>query len=412
MRKVFIYRITCIIMLWQVVGGNCQTDTNNDLGKENGIESQHRLEDYLEKKMHKAGLIGLQVAYITKDHIWQGNFGIKEYGRNKEVDNNTLFMIASCSKPITALGVLKLVDSGKANLDDPVNSYLPYRVVNPYIPEDEITIRMLLAHVSSIKDNWQILSPLYTHESGGGDSPLALADFLKGYLLVGGQFYHSKDNFLNNEVATVFQYSNVGYALLGLLIERISGKSFTEFMREEIFKPLEMNDTYWLLADIPHDNIANPHELPSKTNKILEPRIFDHYGYADYPSGQIRTTTSDYGRFLQVLLNDGVFDGKQFISRHLIKEFITIQYPKVNKHQAISWNYNEFDNFIYYLLMPRLPSHTGADPGVATAVSFDPEKKIGALIFTNSPPNGFIGQKIFYQEIMKRLLKEAKRYNQ
>lgn len=67
-------------------------------------------------------------------------------------------------------------------------------------------------------------------------------------------------------------------------------------------------------------------------------------------------------------------------------------------------------NWIYYLLMPRLPSHTGVDPGVATAVSFDPENKNAVVLFTNSLPSTFLDQKIFYQEIMKRLFKEAKRY--
>ncbi len=406
------YVILCIIILCQLVRGSCQADSKDSLRYDNKPRSQKELDDYLEKKMKKAGLIGLQVAYISKDYIWQGNYGIKEYGTDQKVNKNTLFMIASCTKPITALGILKLVDNGKVKLDDPVNSYLPFQVVNPNFPKDEITIRMLLAHVSSIKDNWNMLTPLYTHETGGGDSPLLLADFMEGYLLEGGQFYHLKDNFLNSEVATVYQYSNVGYALLGYLIQRISGRSFIDFMREEIFTPLDMNDTYWMLKEVPHNNIAKPHELPSKTNKLSGPKIFDHYGYADYPSGQIRTTTSDYGRFLQLLLNNGVLNGKQFIAAELISEFNRVQYPEVNKYQAVSWNYNEFDNFIYYLLMPRLPSHTGADPGVATVVSFDPNNQIGAIIFTNSPPITFLDQKIFYQEIMKRLLREAKKYKQ
>ncbi len=87
-----------------------------------------------------------------------------------------------------------------------------------------------------------------------------------------------------------------------------------------------------------------------------------------------------------------------------MEEFLRIQYPDVAKHQAIAWNYNEFESFLYYLLMPRLPSHTGADPGVATVVSFDPEKRSAGIIFSNSPTITFRGQKIFYQEMMKKLL--------
>ena len=368
------------------------------------------LDRYLEKKMKKAGLLGMQVAFVSSGNsIWQGNYGVKEYGTTKEVDANTLFMIASCSKPITALGVLKLVDQGKVQLDDPVNSYLPFPVVNPNYPHEAISIRMLLAHVSSLKDNWSVLTPLYTLEEGG-DSPLPLNEFLADYLVEGKRFYNAEANFLNTEAATEFQYSNVGYALLGYLIECVAEKPFKEFMQTELFDPLGMNDTYWFLGDIPHENIARPHELPDKENDLTEPKIHKHYGYPDYPDGQVRTTASDYGRFLSLILNQGRINGEQFVKKELIDEFTSVQFPDVNKHQAIAWNYNEFENFIYYLLMPRLPSHTGADPGVATAVSLDPEYKTGAILFTNSPPTRFTGQKIFYQEMMKRLLKEARKY--
>ena len=221
--------------------------------------------------------------------------------------------------------------------------------------------------------------------------------------------YNREVNFWKDKPESLFQYSNVGYALLGLIIEEVTGRAFNEFIEKEIFVPLGMEQAYWFLVDIPHRNIARPHEMPNKHTDFKEPKVLNHYGYADYPSGQIRTTTAGYSRFIQLFLNDGMVNGKQFLSKTSIEDFLKVQYPDKFKYQAIAWNYNEFDNWIYYLLMPRLPSHTGADPGVATVVSFEPEKKIGAIIFTNSPSPGFINQKRFYQEVMKRLLKEAKR---
>lgn len=377
------------------------------LSKEN---EQTKLDQFLIKKMKKAHLIGMQVAYISDGQfIWQGNYGTKEYGAEDIVNDSTLFMIASCSKPVTALGVLKLVDQGKVNLDKPINHYLPFEVVNPNFPEAVITVRMLLAHVSSIRDNWDILRPLYTLENGGGDSPLVLGKFLEQYLVKGGEYYYSSENFWTKDPATLFQYSNVGYALLGLIIENVSQLSFRAYMAKEIFKPLEMNESYWFLKDIPHDNIAHPHDIPGKDNDFTEPKALPHYGYPDYPDGQLRMTASDYARFIKVIVNEGEVDGKQFVKKEIIQEFLRIQYPEIFKHQAIAWNYNEYDNWIYYLLMPRLPSHSGIDPGVATAVSFDPKTKAGVVLFTNSIPTKFLDKKVFYQEIMKRLLKEAKK---
>lgn len=370
--------------------------------------SESRLNKFLQKKANKMELIGMQASFVTDTYIWQGNYGIKEYKTEDPVDSNTLFMIASCSKPVTALGILKLQEAGELGLDDPVNNYLPFHVANPNFPDEVITIRMLLTHTSSIKDNWEILTPLYTLP-GGGDSPLPLTKFLPEYLVEGGELYNREENFWKDKPESLFQYCNVGYALLGLIIEEITAKAFKEFIEEEIFVPLGMEQAYWFLADIPHRNIARPHEMPNKHTDFKEPKVLNHYGYPDYPDGQIRTTTADYSRFIQLFLNDGMVNGKQFLSKTSIDDFLKVQYPNKFKYQAIAWNYNEFDNWIYYLLMPRLPSHTGADPGVATVVSFDPENKIGAIIFTNSPPQGFINQKHFYQEVLKRLLKEAKR---
>ena len=105
------------------------------------------------------------------------------------------------------------------------------------------------------------------------------------------------------------------------------------------------------------------------------------------------------------MVNRGKLDGKPFLKESTIDEYLAVQYPEVDKYQAICWNYNEFESTLYYLLMPRLPSHTGADPGVATVVSFDPVHKTGGIIFSNSPTLTFGGQKIFYQEFMKKLLR-------
>jgi CubicO group peptidase (beta-lactamase class C family) len=409
--KGIVIALLSLALFGQILTG-CSDDPQSQSEGARGVASaktgHQDLDAYMTKKMKKAGLIGMQVAYVSgSDMIWQGSYGTKEFNGKEPVDDHTLFMIASCSKPITALGILKLKDLGKLSLDDPINQYLPFQVIHPGTPGDEITIRMLLSHVSYIRDNWEVLMPLYTLEQGG-DSPIPLGEFLRAYLVEGGKFYHPSENFSIEPNTAEFAYCNVGYALLGYLIEEVSGMSFRQFMEKEIFIPLGMTQSFWFLADIPHDNIARPHEMPHKRSDITVPRMLPHFGYPDFPDGQLRTTASDYGRFLQLLLNRGRANGSQFIHPATVEDFLRIQYPETNKYQAIAWNYNEFDSFLYYLLMPRLPSHTGADPGVATAVSFDTASGTGAVIFTNSPPTRFGDQKIFYQEIMKRLLEEAK----
>jgi CubicO group peptidase (beta-lactamase class C family) len=373
--------------------------------------NSEKLDKFFDKKIKRANIIGLQAGFLSNGKlVWSNSYGFKNYKTKKEVNDSTLFLIASCSKPVTALAILKLCDEKKIELDDPINKHLPFTIKNPFFDDKKITIRMLLSHTSSLKDNWEVLDPLYTTETGG-DSPIELEGFVKSYFIADGKYYDKEKNFFNKTPGQHWEYCNMGYALLGSLVESVSKKSFSEFMKEEVFEPLQMNNSHWFLRDIPHENIARPHELSDKRDSIKQPKLLPHYGYPDFPDGQLRTTVEDYAKILNILLNDGKYNNIQYLNKKTVDEFLNIQYPEVNKWQAIAWNYNEFENWLYYLLMPRLPSHTGGDPGVATVVSFNPNSKTGAIVFINSPPNTFRGGKIFYFTIVKRLLKEARRVN-
>ena len=365
------------------------------------------LDRFLLRKMKKSGRIGMQAAYISNGKLtWVGSYGVKTYQTDDKVNDSTLFMIASTSKPVTALALMKLYDQGKLKLDDDINMYLPFKVKNPNFPEDTITIRMLLSHVSSIRDNWDKLEIGYTLDNGG-DSPMSLEDFLKSYLLEGGEYYDREKNFLMEAPGNHERYSNVGYNLVAYLVERISLTPFNEYMAEEVFRPLNMHNTYWFLSEIPHNNIATPHNMPYKETDFKGTQILKHFGYPGYASGQLRTTVSDYAQFLKMMVNEGMVDGNLFISKPTIHEFLRVQYPEVEKWRAISWSYNEFENVIYNLIMPRVPSHTGLDPGMSTVVSFDPEKRTGVLVFSNSPTTTFRTEKIIYLDMLRKLFKEA-----
>nr|WP_299340136.1 serine hydrolase domain-containing protein [Allomuricauda sp.] len=370
-----------------------------------------KLDRFFERKREKAQIAGLQAAVISNGKLtWVGSYGKSDSPNNISVNDSTLFMIASCSKPITALGLMKLYDEGRIHLDDDINNYLPFKIVNPNYPSEVITFRMLLAHTSSFKDDTPLLVSLYTFEDGG-DSPMPLENFIKDYFLTQGKHYNSKKNFHNNKPGTVKDYSNVGYALIGYLVERISGQRFSTYMQEEIFKPLGMNNAYWFLKDIDHNNISKPHEFVETENSKTSYKTLNHYGFPDYPDGQLRTNVSDYAKVIQLMVNNGEVNRQKFLSKKTMAEFLKVQFPEADQWQAIAWNYNEFNNWLYYLLMPRLPSHTGVDPGVATVASFNPDTGNGAIIFANTLTHNFKGHKILYMEMVKRLLKEAKRRN-
>jgi CubicO group peptidase (beta-lactamase class C family) len=396
--EVIISQIPLTAYIWVILIGlsGCSASNKEDIYQ------------YFNRNMEKSGFVGLQAAYIEDGELaWSGSFGKKNLNTGEEVNDSTVFMIASCSKPVTALGMIKLFDQGQIDLDDDINDYLPFKIVNPNFPEKTITIRMLLTHTSSLMDNWDVMTPLYTLQSGGGDSPISLLQLNTDYFLKGGTYYNEDKNFAQYEPGSQKAYCNMGYALTGLLIEMIAGDSFPAYMQKEVFNPLNMHNTYWLLADIPNENIARPHEIKTDDTEQVEYKVLDNYGYPDYPDGQIRTTVRDYAQILKLMVNNGMVNGKPFVREETIQEMLRIQYPDVNKYQAISWNYNEFDHWLYYLLNPRLPAHTGVDPGVATVTCFDPVNKTGAVIFlNNSAPSSFETMKLFYMDMVKRLLNE------
>ena len=362
-----------------------------------------KLDRYFREKAVKAHIIGLQVASIGHGQVaWHGSYGIKELHNSEEINDSTLFMMASCSKPVTALGIMKLYDQGKLDLDDDINDHLPFHITNPYYPENAITLRMLLTHTSSLRDNWEVLDSLYTLPEGG-DSPIGLQDFIEEYFLENGKLYSKSNNFADEEPGSGFRYCNMGYSLLGVVMEQVSGSSFSAYMQKEIFQALQMNNSYWFLKEIPHSNIAHAHKILPKE----EPEVLNHYGYPSFPDGQLRTTATDYAQVIKLMINRGMVNGSSFMSEQTIDEFLKIQYPEVAKYQAISWNYNEFDAFIYKLIMPRylfkrkIPAHSGYDPGVETYVTFDPKKGTGAIIFINSPIIMWKGARIYHKMIMK-----------
>lgn len=102
------------------------------------------LDSFLEKKMKRSDRIGMQAAYISDGELtWTGSYGVKTFQTTDRVNDSTLFMTASISKPVTALALMKLYDQGKIELDKDINNYLPFNISNPNYPKDAITIRML-----------------------------------------------------------------------------------------------------------------------------------------------------------------------------------------------------------------------------------------------------------------------------
>jgi CubicO group peptidase (beta-lactamase class C family) len=246
---------------------------------------------------------------------------------------------------------------------------LPFRVDNPQINGEVITIRHLLTHTSGIRDH-DLMETTYV----SGDPDVSLSDFLEGYFVPGGQWYNADGNFAAAEPGSTFSYSNVSMALAGFLIEAKTGIPFDDYCQEKIFDPLQMENTGWYLADFKDPtNIA----VPYKDNKPLE-----QYGFYSYPDGQLRSSARDMGRFLAAVINGGELNGQRILAKSSVEKMLEPQFSGLDKGEW-TFIYRGFEQGLAWTEQHGYYGHAGSDKGVSTIILFDKTTGVGVVILCN-----------------------------
>ena len=186
-----------------------------------------RVDDEIAKLIEKRRVPGVSVVLIQDFKIaWAKGYGLKEAGGKDKVDKDTLFQAASISKPVAAMGVLKLVQDGKLKLDEDANEKLKSWKLPKHDSGKDITVRLLLCHGAG----------LTVHGFGGyetGEDIPTLKQVLNGEKPANSAALRS-----DWEPGKGFRYSGGGYCVLQQLVLDVSGKSFPEFMKETVLKPL------------------------------------------------------------------------------------------------------------------------------------------------------------------------------
>ncbi len=329
-------------------------------------------------------------ACVVKDGqvAWSGSYGWANIEDSIEVQDSTLFMLASVSKPFTGVALMQLWEEGLFGLDEDINDYLDFDVIHPWYPDSAITFRMLLTHTSGIRDNWGVLNSLYVL----GDSPIPLGQFLEDYLVPGGAYYNSTSNFYRwDPPGTAYHYCNVAVALAGYLVEAVSGTPFDQYCEDSLFIPLQMDETAWFLADLDTSHIAMPYHWNGSTYEA-----YGHYGYPDYPDGQLRTSSLQIARFLIAFMQGGQIDGVRILDSTTVDTMTTVQFPVPGGDIGLIW-------FRYWLneLNDWYWGHGGSDMGCRTQVFYcpSPAENWGVVILTNGESdqgNWLLGWELLY----------------
>jgi CubicO group peptidase (beta-lactamase class C family) len=290
-------------------------------------------------------LPGLSVVAIRHgDIVYRQHLGAKRLATEgkpaQSIDDDTLFRVASVSKFVTALGAMKLVEQGKLSLDADIGDYLGYRLRNPHFPDQPITLRMLLTHTSSLRDE--------------GGFKFAPSVDLKEVLLPGGPHYGKGAMWdASHAPGAWFAYVNFNWGLLATVMERAGGERFDRLMRRLVFDPMALKAGFYL-ADFAPARVEDVATLYRKREKdgdeVWDPQGpwiaqaddfgseapaappgLDNYktgsnGTVFGPQGSLRISTADLAQIMLMLMNGGRHDGRQILAPQTVASMFSRQW--------------------------------------------------------------------------------------
>lgn len=384
-----------IIIRCQNLSG--QNFTNIEQANKTSVDS------LIEKKIIETGIVGIGAAIIIdKKVVWTQGYGYADKEKKIPYTPSTIMNIASISKTFTGICIMKAIEEGKVTLDEDINAYLPFKVINPNFPNDKITLRHLATHTSGLVDRY----PFYTDSTYfyGGKKPEALGKFLRDYFVPGGKHY-SKDNFLNAKPGTFREYSNIGAGLAGYIIELRTGFKLNKYAKQHIFKPLEMKNSGWALAEIDTNNHTKLYQRQGDSVKAIQ-----LYEGTTYPDGGVRTSVNDLSKFFICLLNDGKFNKTRILKKKTMDEMLRFQFNESNKPENVKLDRLNSGIFWATKMGATRIGHNGSDPGVRTFMLSDIHKEIGVIVFFNTSLSDEEEGKYFdiYQELYNYALRIKK----
>jgi CubicO group peptidase (beta-lactamase class C family) len=319
--------------------------------------------------------------------VHTGNYGFTDIEKKIPVTSSSLFRIASMSKSFTAMAILKLRDEGKLNLDDPAYFYIPeLKIIKyPTLDAPAITVRHLLTHGAG-----------FPEDNPWGDRQLAdndkdLMEFI------------SKQISFSNPPGIAYEYSNLGFALLGKIITNVSGKRYQDYIRENIWQPLGMKTSEWEYGNVAPDKLAHGYRwLNEKWNE--ETLLHDTPDGSWGAMGSMISSIEEFGNYMVLHLSawppsNATDNGP--IKRSSVRE---MHHPwRVN---ALNTNFKYPDGricpvagaYCYGLGWMRdcegriYIAHSGGLPGFGSQWRILPDYGIGVVAFANRTyaPMGFV----------------------
>ncbi len=339
------------------------------------------IDKYAEKVGQDWNVPGFAVAIVKDDKvIFAKGYGVRNLGKPDKVDENTLFAIASNSKAFTTAGLAILVDEGKLNWDDKVTKYLPdFQMPDAFVTR-ELTVRDLVSHRSGLGTFSGDL--LWYDTTYTDDEVLSKIKYLKSV----------------NGFRAGYGYQNLMFMAAGKVLEKISGKTWQDFVKERILMPLGMQRTTTSVKDL-KDNVSAPH---NESGGKLRPLPHGNVDSARAAAG-LNSSVSDLAQWLRLQLGRGTINGKQIFSAKQSWEMW--QQNSILQISEGGMKFNPTRHFNGYGLgwflndyqARKVVSHGGGLDGMISQTAMMPEENLGLVVLTNSesPVNVIMQNKIF-----------------
>ena len=337
----------------------------------NSVEINKKIDLVVKKAINTNRIPGIALSVIKDgDIIYSKGFQRSVKSNDKKITADTPLYIGSISKSFTSLAIMQLVEKGKINLDESVAEYLTFFEVDKNKFEGEITIRQLLHHRSGMSEEeyMESLPGNFSIEKGVED--------LQGMKLSYGP-------------GEKFNYFNPNYNILGLIIEKVSGMSYEDYIKENILAPLEMENTY-LEKEVIKEKVPNGH-ISFFSFPIKKEEEFKKHSL---PSGFIVSTANDMANYL-IFQQTGEYKGRKLIANSTLNEMHT---PWNNNDSGYAMGWNIGEKFDYKII-----EHGGSLYSYSANMTMLPEKNTGVILLINQ--NHFVYNIISNNQLVDNILK-------
>ncbi len=312
-----------IWLVWLILTGTANSYAAEDLASGNLAELPAKLQSFVDTG-ETTGFVTL--ATHNGNILTHSAFGYQSIEAGIPMHTDSIFWAASTSKPYVAAAVMMLVEEGKLRLDDPVEKHIPAfsrmlmtvpdygyatKEIKLVSPQRPLTVQDCLNHTHGLP---------VTEETEAAGS-------IREHVMA------SARSTLDWEPGSRWRYGGEGLHVAAHLVEIYSGMSYADFLKERIFDPLGMQDTYFMLKDVPKDRLVEHYARKKGEKEWKVDRFFDPVYFN--PAGGLYSTAEDMSRFYQMMLNGGSYKGKRLLSKQSVKQLTTITCGHLEKGDHI-----------------------------------------------------------------------------